>query len=260
MKFGMPTLLENRGIDDCVQLCSELSLDFVELNMNFPQYQIDTIDVTHYKALSEEKNIFYTIHLEEEMNVCGYNKEVTAAYHRTVQQAIALAKQLNAPILNMHMAEGVYITLPGERVFLFEKYKEIYLHKLLEFRTLCEEAIGDSEIKICIENSSGYREHMKEGIELMLGSKVFSLTFDIGHDHAIGGVDEPFIREHKDRLIHMHIHDAIGKSNHLPLGTGEIDLVDKFKLAKQCGCRCVLETKTIAALKESVGKLSKYIS
>jgi sugar phosphate isomerase/epimerase len=57
----------------------------------------------------------------------------------------------------------------------------------------------------------------------------------------------------------MHIHDAVGKRNHLPIGTGEIDLKDKFALAKECNCRCVLETKTIAALRETVGKLGNYI-
>jgi sugar phosphate isomerase/epimerase len=88
---------------------------------------------------------------------------------------------------------------------------------------------------------------------------VFALTFDLGHDHAIGGEDEPFIRKHQDRLIHMHVHDAIGKKNHLAVGTGEIDLKDKLALAKIFGCRCVLETKTIAGLTESVRNLQNFL-
>jgi sugar phosphate isomerase/epimerase len=252
MKFGMPTLLENETIESCIALCRELSLDFIELNMNFPEYQPDRIDAAHYIALSKENHIFYTIHLEEELNVCGYNKEVTAAYLRTVQKTIELARQLKAPVINMHMAEGIYITLPGERVYLFGKYKDLYLNSLEVFRNICENAVGESDIKICIENSGGYSEYAKEGIEALLESKIFALTYDIGHDHAIGKADEPFILKHKDRLMHMHIHDAIGKSNHLAIGTGEIDMKKKFDLAKECNCRCVLETKTIAGLKESV--------
>lgn len=50
----------------------------------------------------------------------------------------------------------------------------------------------------------------------------------------------------------MHIHDAIGGKNHLELGTGEIDLQDKLTIAKECGCRCVIETKTADALRKSV--------
>jgi sugar phosphate isomerase/epimerase len=57
----------------------------------------------------------------------------------------------------------------------------------------------------------------------------------------------------------MHIHDAIGMKNHLAVGTGEIDLKDKIALAKECGCRCVLETKTIEGLTESVANIKNYI-
>jgi sugar phosphate isomerase/epimerase len=57
----------------------------------------------------------------------------------------------------------------------------------------------------------------------------------------------------------MHVHDAIGKQNHLAAGTGEIDMENKISLAKECGCRCVLETKTVAGLTESVRNLKKYI-
>lgn len=256
----MPTLLENEDIDDCMNLCKELSLDFIEINMNFPQYQIDQIDIEHYKELGEKNNIYYTIHLEEELNVCGYNKEVTAAYLKTVVQAIDIAKQLKIPILNMHMTEGIYITLPGEKVYLFGKHRELYLQRLSEFKNICETAIGDSNIKICIENSGGFSIYAMDGIELLLKSKLFALTFDLGHDHAIGGTDEPFIRKNKDRLIHMHLHDAVGKKNHLVLGSGEIDLIDKLDLAMECGCRGVLETKTISGLKESVKNLHKILS
>lgn len=259
MDFGMPTLLENTDIDDCAVLCKKLSLDFIELNMNFPQYQTDMIDIGHYKLIAEVNQIYYTIHLEEELNVCGYNKEVTAAYLKTVVETIEIAKQLKAPILNMHMAEGIYITLPGEKVYLFGKYSNLYFQRLREFRSICEEAIGDSDIKICIENSNGYSKYAIEGIELLLESKVFALTFDIGHDHSHSGIDEPFIREHKDKLIHMHVHDAVGKKNHLVLGTGEIDLKDKLTLVKKRGCRAVLEVKTIEGLIESVRNLNRFI-
>lgn len=41
IKFGMPTLIELSTISDCVKLCKELNLDFIELNMNMPQYQVE---------------------------------------------------------------------------------------------------------------------------------------------------------------------------------------------------------------------------
>ena len=44
MQFGMPTLIENRTLEENAALCGELGLRFIELNMNFPEYQIDKIE------------------------------------------------------------------------------------------------------------------------------------------------------------------------------------------------------------------------
>ncbi|OOM76444.1 hypothetical protein CLPUN_26760 [Clostridium puniceum] len=80
----------------------------------------------------------------------------------------------------------------------------------------------------------------------------------LGHDHSINGIDQPFIKKHIYKLHHIHIHDAYGNKNHLALGNGEINIQEKLKLAKEHNCTCVLETKTIVGLKESVGNLESY--
>ena len=36
------------------------------------------------------------------------------------------------------------------------------------------------------------------------------------------------------------------------LGDGEIDIAQRLKLAGEYGARCVIETKTVAALKQSI--------
>ena len=80
-------------------------------------------------------------------------------------------------------------------------------------------------------------------------------------EKATKEVDVPFMLLHKDKLKHFHIHD--GKENppknHLALGDGEINLAKRLSLAKECSARCVLETKTIKALRESVEWIEKNI-
>ena len=197
LQFGMPTLIENRTLEDNIALCKELGLSFVELNMNFPEYQIDKMEnIDWFYKKADDAGIYYTIHLDENMNIADFNPLVREAYLETVRRTIEVAKHF---------------------VNLKDKYE-------------------------------------KKAIEKMLQSHCFVLTWDIGHSKATGEIDTPYINAHKDKLCHFHIHD--GRENppkdHLALGDGETDLIARLNKAKECNARCVLETKTIEALKRSV--------
>ncbi len=258
INYGTPTLIETSTLEECAKLCAELGLDFIELNMNLPQYQLPKIDVDYFKSIADKYGVYYTIHLDENLNISDFNPYVAEAYIKTVADTIEIAKQLDIKVLNMHMAKGVYFTLPDRKVLLFSEYKEQYFNSIVHFRNMCESSIGESDIKICIENCDGYEDFQKEAIELLLESKVFTLTFDVGHNHGIGGTDEEFILKHKECLNHIHLHDAQGRKNHLALGTGEMNIEKYINLAKAQNCRVVLETKTIDGLKQSVAWLQYF--
>ena len=252
LKFGMPTLIEAYTPDMCATLCRNLNLDFIELNMNLPQYQLDNIDVPYFKEIADKHGVFYTIHLDESLNVSDFNPYIADGYRRTVSETIEPAKRLGVFIINMHLSRGVYFTLPDKKVFLFSEYRDQYLKSMVDFRMMCESAIGDSQIMICIENCDGFPEFQKEALDMLLESPVFGLTFDIGHNHSCGGLDEPYIIKNKNRICHMHIHDALGKKNHLALGAGELKLDKYLALAREQNCGVVLETKTIEGLEKSI--------
>ncbi|MBQ7058226.1 MAG: sugar phosphate isomerase/epimerase [Firmicutes bacterium] len=266
MQFGMPTLIENRTLEENAALCGELGLRFIELNMNFPEYQIDQLEETdRFLHLAEKTGIYYTIHLDENLNIADFNPLVSKAYLETVRRTIDVSKKLiclrdrygdkTQPLtINMHMHHGIYITLPDRKVQMYDRDFDTYMNSFAVFRSFCEDWIGDSEIRITVENTDGFHGFEKKAIKYLLESPVFGLTWDIGHSKAVREKDVPFILEHQDRLIHFHMHD--GKENppknHLALGDGEIDLADRLKLAEKRNARCVLETKTIEALRKSV--------
>ena len=271
MQFGMPTLIENRTLEDNIELCGRLGLNFIELNMNFPEYQIDRLEQTEYLMQAADKQgIYYTIHLDENLDISNFNKLVSDAYVETVRRTIAVAKKLvclrdrfgdcRQPVtVNMHMNHGIFITLPDRKVQMYDRDFDTYSASFKAFRTKCEEWIGDADVRMVIENTDGFKEYEKKVIEHLLGSPCFGLTWDIGHSKAAHETDVPFIREHADRLLHFHIHDGSENPprNHLALGDGEIDLEARLKLAEEHGARCVLETKTIAALEKSVMYVDK---
>ena len=266
IQFGMPTLIENRIPKDNVALCESLGLKFIELNMNFPEYQVDKLEQTdEFIELAEKAGIYYTIHLDENLNIADFNPLVSDAYLETVRRTIEVTKKFislrdkfgdtGQPLtLNMHMNHGIYITLPDRKVQMYDRDFDTYMKSFEDFRTKCEKWIGDSDIRIVVENTDGFRDYEKKAIEYLLKSPVFGLTWDIGHSKATGEKDVPFIMEHSEHLMHFHIHDGSENppKNHLALGDGEIDLSDRLRLAESKNARCVLETKTIEALKKSV--------
>ena len=267
--YGMPTLIENHTLRENVDLCARLGLRFIELNMNFPEYQADRLaDTGMLIREAERAGIAYTIHLDENLNIADFNRLVSGAYLETVRRTIMAAKELlvlrerNDPplILNMHMHHGIYITLPDRKVQMYERDFDTYMASMAVFRARCEEWIGDANIRISVENTDGFRSYEVKAIEYLLESPKFGLTWDIGHSKAVRETDVPFLLAHRDKLIHFHIHDGteVPPRNHLALGDGEIDLQDRLGLAAQRQARCVLETKTVAALEKSVAWLKAH--
>ena len=266
MQYGMPTLIENRTLEENAALCRSLGLQFIELNMNFPEYQVDRLEQTdHLLRTARDTGIYYTVHLDENLNIADFNRLVSDAYLETVRRTIEAAKRLldlrsrygdaSQPLtLNMHMNHGIFITLPDRKEQMYERNFDTYIRSFSVFRSRCEEWIGDSGLMIAVENTDGFRDYEKKAVELLLDSPKFGLTWDIGHSKAVHEKDVPFILDHTDRLVHFHIHDGTEAppANHLALGDGEIDLKKRLELAKARNARCVLETKTVEALTRSV--------
>ena len=272
LQFGMPTLIENRTLEDNIALCTELGLNFIELNMNFPEYQIDKLENTaQFIDAAKKSGIYYTIHLDENLNIADFNPLVTDAYLETVRRTIAVAKQFlslrdtygnsSQPlVINMHMHHGIFITLPDRKVQMYERDFDTYMASFRRFRDSCENWIGDSPIIICVENTDGFKNYEQKAIDYLLESPKFRLTWDIGHSKAVAEKDVSFLMSHKEHLAHFHIHDGSEKppKNHLALGDGEIDILERLSLAEKQNCRCVLETKTVEALHKSVKWLKNH--
>jgi Sugar phosphate isomerases/epimerases len=254
--LGMPSLIELDTLESNVELCKELELDFIELNMNLPQFQIDKLNINRLMEIQKNENIFFTFHLPEELDVAHFNSKIRNAYLDIVKETIGASKVLGSPIINMHMSLGVYFTMPDCKIYLYDKYFNEYFDSIQQFQKLIGRLAGTDGVKVAIENTGIYKfNFIIEAVSELLESKNFCLTWDVGHDHSSGNMDRKFILENKSKLRHIHIHDARLKSNHLPLFSGDIDLHEKLKIAVETGSTCVIETKTVSGLKQSVSEL-----
>lgn len=256
LRFGMPTLIETATIEECAALCRDAGLEFIEMNMNLPQYQVETMDEKHLKQVAKDHGIAYTIHLDENLAPADFSPVVAAAYRKVAVDTVEFAKKMEIPILNMHLIQGVYFTLPHEKVYLYDKYRDYYRDNMLRFRDEVTQAAERSNVKICIENWHGYTDYQIPVLDELLASPAFGLTYDVGHNHCKKGLDEPVIMARKERLFHMHLHDVKdGTKDHQALGTGELDIFKYLALAKERDISVVVETKTVAGLKQSAAWL-----
>ena len=254
--YGIPTLIELNTVEEHCALCAKLGLQFVELNTNFPAQQLHLLDGAHLRSLAEKYGIFYTIHLNDEMPVADFNPTVAKGYTDAVLETIDFAKKIGAKVLNMHISEGARYTRPDGVVFFYQAYLADYLQRITDFRNACEAAIGQSGIRIAMENSKAYYPFQKQALDLLLESPAFALTLGIGHNYCSGYADEDWILQRRNRLIHMHIHDAKnGRNDHLPLGYGEMDIPKYLSLAESLDCTAVIEVKTLEGLEQSLPAL-----
>lgn len=258
MMFGMPFLMETATVDDAAALCRELGLSFVELNLNFPACDLAALDLPRLRRMKAE-GVGFTIHMDEDCDPFSFNADVRRAWLTSIRKAAAAAQMLDAPILNMHLPRGVYITLPDRKAVLYEHYRREYMDAVRQLRDLCDEELRGSGTRIGIENTGGFLPHEQAAIDELMTSPVFGLTLDVGHSHAIGDADLPFYRARDGRLIHMHFHDGKGEHPHLPLGAGEIDLRGRLAWAAERDATVVIEVKTVQALRESVQRLADYL-
>lgn len=258
VRYGMPSLFEADSVQSSAELCRELGLSFVELNANFPPFQPRRLEA---KLLRQYKDIFFTVHMDDEMNIADFNPLIAEAYRQTVEQTICLAKEGEVRVLNMHLPRGAVYTLPDRKAYFSEIYADEYLDAIARFRDCCHRWTEGTDITICVENADGFLDVQRRAVDILLESPAFGLTLDIGHDHCAGNVDRDFVLERKARLRHMHMHDArLPRNDHLPLGQGDLDIPAFVKLADSVDATVVLEVKTEAGLRQSIQWLNKKCS
>ena len=256
MKYGMPTLVECKDIYECVDVARANGLDFIEINMSFPQYQPHSLNVDELKRLARDNSIFYTIHADEQLNPFDFNATVSECYFENMREAIRIALDLDIPVINMHLLKGVYVTLPGKVIFLTDVYLDEYLERVKDFISMCQKEIGNSPLKIAIENvdSNPFTSSQVKALEYFMQSPVFALTLDVGHMECLNKKDEYVFECYSEKLVHLHLHDSDGISAHLPLGEGRVDVLNNIERLRN-GCTCLIEVKTIAGLKTSIDYL-----
>lgn len=258
VSYGMPQLIELNQIEENVQLCATLGLDFIELNCNLPDYQPERMNIQYLNLLKSRYGVGYTLHLPENLDLGHFNQHIRQAHLKVLEEAIGVADRLGSKTLNIHMSPGTHFMLTTEQFDLYEKYKSLYLSNIRSSLELIDIWLGGTGVSVSIENTGLLnRPYMQDIVDTLLQSGRFCLTWDTGYDHISNHSDRDYMLKNQSFIKHMHLHDAKGKDDHLELYSGEIDLPEKIEIAQNNNASILIEVKTKQALIQSVAHLKE---
>ena len=108
------------------------------------------------------------------------------------------------------------------------------------------------DVEIMFENLK-LPSYLKEGFKIVGSFERLFFTLDMGHDlKNNSGVEEFFLEYNSKKIKHVHIHDFDGKSDHIALGSGFLDVFKKMELIRKLEVYAVIEVKKKDELVKSV--------
>jgi sugar phosphate isomerase/epimerase len=251
-QFGLPVLMEYHELRPNLDLCHELGLDFVELNMNLPYSFPENLSSRDMKGALKE-GMRFSIHLHDELDLGSLHPSVRQGHISRCEDALRWGARNGVFLLNLHLNPGVYFTLPDRRVWVYERYLSEYIDSLNDSLTQLSALASGLGIMICLENTGHFAlPFMRRAVESVLDLESVGLCWDIGHDARADHQEEDFMLAHADRLWHMHFHDYDGKSDHQLPFTGQIDCPRFLSMAAERDMSVLIEVKTEAAVRQAV--------
>lgn len=247
MKFGMPTMIEYNTIEENVKLAKSLNLSFVELNLDLPYCKL-TDDI---KNIAEKYNIEFTVHLSEKLDVGDLDDDIRNAYLKKIETIIKNGIKQNIRKYNLHLDPGIHFSLPDKKIFIYEKYLDEYKSNLKDSCIYLNNLAKKYDVKIMFENLK-LPNYLKEGFEIVSSFDKLFFTLDMGHDLKNNSNAEELFLNYNKKINHVHLHDYNGKSDHIALGSGIMNIEEKLSLIKELDVYTVIEVKEKKELIDSI--------
>jgi sugar phosphate isomerase/epimerase len=258
--LGIPTLIEMPDFERTVELALRLQADFIELNMNMPEFCPESLPAKKILECHERTGLDFTIHMPDDTDLASFHDPIREGHVARFGQTARWAAEAGAKLINLHLSPGIYFTLPDRRVWVYESYYDKFVGNLREAYGKVVRYAQDFGVSVCTENVTNFHiPFIAKAIDDLCQMDDFYLTWDIGHDARTGYKEKEVLLRHTDRIRHMHLHDYNGVSDHQVPGTGEIDIRAMLSFAMRNHCSVLVETKTKGSLEESISRVRGYL-
>ncbi|MEE9474188.1 MAG: sugar phosphate isomerase/epimerase family protein [Candidatus Hydrothermarchaeaceae archaeon] len=238
---------------DAVRRVSELGFTAWEIVLEGRHAQKDYTEV---KELANSYGIELFVHAPfSDLNIASLNERIRKETLSQIFEAVETAAFLESKIITLHSGR-----LSPIGMFFKEKAWETNLKSIREIL----EFGSDFDLQPCLENMPSYPgalcckiDELREVLDVEPG---LGVTLDIAHAHTHGDEIE-YLKELKDRVLHVHLHDSDGVSDsHSAVGEGNIDFNRVMHHLKDFKGHAIIETQDEDAAMLSKRKFEEQIS
>lgn len=248
MRFGMPILVEFHSLEENIELCKKLDLDFIELNLDIPYCFPDNIDT---KLL---KNNNFTIHLSEKIDVGELNNYLREFYLSEIERIVSFGTKYNIVKYNLHLDPGIHFSLPDKKVFIYQEYLTDYLKAYKDSCIKLSNIAYKYNATILFENVK-IETYILKAIKIISNFDSLFFTLDLGHNIRYGNKAKDEFLKYENKIKHIHLHDFDGSKDHQELFTGLLDIRKELVFCKKKNLDVLIEVKRKEELINSVNKL-----
>ena len=216
-KIGISSMaLFSYAPKDALKRASELGFSAWEIMLEGRHFQHDYKEV---KELADSYAIELFVHAPfSDLNIASLNEGIRKETIAQVFRAIETADFLESKIITFHTGRPSPLSMS----FRDEAW-DVNLKSIAEILKFGR----DFDIRLCLENMPSFPgafcceiDELKSVLDANPG---LFLTLDIAHAHTCGD-EVAYIKEFKDQMMHVHLHDTNRKSDsHGAVGEGDID-------------------------------------
>ncbi len=201
---------------------------------------------SRFRDLMPSYKLSYSIHAPiSDINIGSLNERIREDSVIELLTTAESAANLNIDLMTIH---------PGMTSMAVPYMEEKAVEKAKKSLRSLDRISSEYGVRIAVENMPAFpfmlgrtAEEMKDLIE----STNLGFCLDIGHANTTDQIDD-LIREFKDRLINVHIHDNHGENDeHLTLGEGSIDFKRVLDLLKGYSSNFIIESRSFPSAVDS---------
>lgn len=208
---------------------ADVGLDFVELYMDGATER-HAVDAREVQRLCTDVGLDLLVHLPfVDLDLGTPRERVREACLDEQRACIRDAAEMGAEKAVLHASS--HATPPEwDRGDVFPNALES-IRRLDDFG-------ADHDVEVCVENLPGVMPTIHD-FETIFAETDAAMTLDTGHAR-VDGMDAveiaTFLREHADRVSHVHANDARGpQDEHVPTGSGTMDFTAAFEPLVESG-------------------------